>query len=473
MRNFFWILRNLKIRHSFYHTRDMFLAQENNLTLWGTKKLLEQFGVKVTAIHSPRKSLDDATYPFVCQTPDGLVAVTQEPKDLQAFMEMWDGYALLCDTSHAYEPYYLIHKIKDWLMMSLPWAATAGAVLTSLCFLCDEFSVAKLLLTLFTLLGLYFSYRSAVNECAGSCSVVTESPMGKIMGYSLSVIGLAYFGVSLLPALFVPSWMPLWSWIAVLSVLMPVWSIYNQAFVLHAWCKNCLVVMASVLLTAAVILVDGLPTEGVFQLQPLVALPSLYLLATYLLDKVFLYYKVAEHPPMDGTVLRLMHKEMLRNEILSSGREVDTSTVPDVWVVNKDAKEEVFLVLSLHCVHCKELFFKLYKELEKGNLNNYRIKLALNTAPAERKIINALASIGMHQDGRAALKLLAEWYEEQNMKLFMLKIKKNLPMEGVNDKLEEISEAIRIMGVKGLPFMALNGYEVTPTIFWAKRELEQ
>lgn len=473
MRNFFFILRKLKIRYSFFYSRDLFLAQENNLTLWGMKKLLEHYGVKVTAILSPDKRLEDVDYPFVYQTPNGLMAITEEPEDAKAFTEAWDGYALLCDTAHAHEPNYLIHKIKDLLTRAFPWLTIVGTVLTTLSFLCDEFSVAKLLLTLFTLLGLYFSYRLAMNECVGSCRVVTESPAGQILGYSLSVIGVAYFSVSLLPVIFVPSWMPLWSWIAVLAVAMPVWSIGNQAFVQHAWCKNCLAVMACVLLSAGVIAVDGLPTKGVFEWQPLVAIPSLYLMATYLLDKVFTHYQLAMHPPMDGTVLRLMHRKELRQEILQAGRKVETSTVPDVWVANGNAPEELFVILGMHCAHCKELFGKVYNELEKGNLKNYRIKLVLNPAPSDRKMVEALASIGIHQGGKVAMRMLAEWYETRNRKLFMLKLKKEQPMEGVVEMLEKTNDAVGAMGVKELPFVALNGHEVTPTIFWAKKELEQ
>ena len=473
MKNFFHILHALGIRHSFDYPRDLFLAQERNRTLWGMKKLLEQYGVKVTAIKSESKSLEDISYPFVCQMPEGMFVLTQSPKKPDAFKEQWDGYALLCDVSSACEPYYMWHKLKEVFVYGLPWMALAGVVLTLLCFLVEGFSLSKLGLTVFCLLGLFFSYRSAVNECAGSCSVVTESPAGKLFGYSLSVIGMAYFGVSLLPALFVPSWMPLWSWIAVLALVMPVWSISHQAFVLHAWCKNCLVVQAMVILSGLVVLGSGLPMEGVFRLQSLVALLSLYLLAVYGLDKVFKYYKVAQHPPMDGTVLRLMYNPVLREEILRSGQMADTSAVPNLWVMNPEGKQELFIAISLHCVHCKEQFFKLYKAVEKGELKDYRIKLAISQSPQDKKVIDGLASTALHQGSQAAMKLLAGWYEEQNRKLFLRTLKRDLPMEGVRETLEQMNQAVKDMKVENLPFVALGGYEITPTVFWAKVEWEK
>ena len=473
MRNFYYILKNLGVKFNFVYTRDLFLAQERNQTLWGMKKLLEHYGIKVTAVKSATRSLDDVTYPFVCQlSQEGLVAITHEPKDLEEFIEQWNGYALLCDVSHAKEPHYYRHKLKEKIEYALPWITLAGVVLTALCFLFDGFSLSTLLLTCFNLLGLYFSFRSAVNECAGSCSVVTESAAGKLFGYSLSVIGMAYFGISLLPVLFVPSWMPVWSWIAVLALVMPVWSISHQAFVLHAWCKNCLVVQAAVVLSGLVVWCNGLSAEGVFSIQPLVALPSLYLLTIYLLDIVFEHYKVVKHPPMDGTVLRLMYNPVLRQEILHSGRKVDVSNVPDVWMMNPEGKEELFLAISLQCVHCKEQFFKLYKAMEKGELKNYRIKIVISPSAQEAKVIEALAATAIHESREKAMALLAAWYETQNPKLFLHSVKRNLPMEGVKESLEAIKDTVDSVGIEGLPFVTLDGYEITPTIFWAKVELE-
>ena len=199
---------------------------------------------------------------------------------------------------------------------------------------------------------------------------------------------------------------------------------------------------------------------------------SLYLLATYLLDIVFEHYKVVKHPPMDGTVLRLMHNPMLRQEILHSGRKVDVSNVPDVWVMNPEGKEDLFLALSLQCAHCKELFFKIYKAMQKGELKNYRIKIAISPSPQEAKVIEALAATAIHESMEKAMELLATWYETQNRKLFLLSVKKNLPMEGVKKSLEKTNDTVGALGIEGLPFVALDGYEITPTIFWAKVELE-
>ena len=473
MTNFFYILKALGVKCSYSYAKDRFLAQERNHTLWGIKKLLEHYGVQVTAVKSEAKSLSDVTYPFVCQLPkEGAVVIVRIPEDPDTFLEQWNGVALLCDASRAKEPHYLWHKLNEKVVYGFSKMALAGALLILMTFLWVPFGVSRWLLVLFNLLGLYFSFRSAVNECAGSCSVVTESPAGQLFGRSLSVIGMAYFGMSLLPTLFVPHWMALWGWFAVIALAMPVWSIFHQAFILHAWCKNCLVVMLMVVLSAGVVVGQGLEMPTMTIWQAWLVLPSLFILAIYLLDIVFEHYKIVKHPPMDGTVLRLMHNPVLREEILHAGRKVDVSKVPELWVMNPEGKQELFLAISLRCVHCKEQFFKIHKAMEKGELKDYRIKIAISPSQQESKVIEALAATAIHESMEKAMELLAAWYETQNRKLFLLSVKKNLPIEGVKEALEAINESVEPLGVEGLPFVVLDGHEITPTIFWAKVEWE-
>jgi len=270
--------------------------------------------------------------------------------------------------------------------------------------------------------------------------------------------------------LFIPAWMHVWNWIAIVALLMPVWSIAHQAFVLHAWCKNCMVVQLMVILSAIVVMAGDVCSWEAFTVQSLVALPSFYLLAVYLLDMAFEHYKIVQHPPMDGTVLQLMRNPVLREEILRSGKKVDASEVPDVWVMNPKGEEELFLAISLHCVHCKEQFFKLYKAMEKGELKKYCIRIAISPSPQDTKVIEALAAIAIHESTEKSIRMLAEWYETQNRKLFLMSVKKDLPMEGVKEVLDRMNKAVERLDINGLPAMSLGGYEITPTIFWAKVE---
>ena len=110
--------------------------------------------------------------------------------------------------------------------------------------------------------------------------------------------------------------------------------------------------------------------------------------------------------------------------------------------------------------------------MQKGELKNYRIKIVISPSAQEAKVIEALAATAIHESREKAMALLAAWYETQNPKLFLHSVKKNLPMEGVKESLEAIKDTVGALGIEGLPFVALDGYEMTPTIFWAKVELE-
>lgn len=146
------------------------------------------------------------------------------------------------------------------------------------------------------------------------------------------------------------------------------------------------------------------------------------------------------------------------------------SAIARLWVMNPEGEEELFLAISLHCVHCKKQFFKLYKAMEKGELKKYRIRIAISPSSQDAKVIEALAAIAIHESTEKAIRMLAEWYETQNRKLFLMSVKKDLPMEGVKETLEAMNKAVERMGINGLPAMSLDGYEITPTIFWAKVE---
>ena len=211
MRNFFHILKNLGIRHSFQYTRDLFLNQTGNRSLWGIKKLLEQYNVKTTAVKVESRSLESISYPFVYLGDDGFHALTRKPDNPEDFEKMWNGIALICDTSKAREPHYLLHRIRDGITVAIPWIVLTGALLLLVTHLICPFSLTQTLLAVLSIAGLYYSWKSAINECSGSCSIVTESPAGEVFGYSLSVIGMAWFGTSILTTVLIPQWMPLWN----------------------------------------------------------------------------------------------------------------------------------------------------------------------------------------------------------------------------------------------------------------------
>lgn len=472
MRDFFHILGSLGIPHSFQYTRDLFLNQTGNRSLWGIKQMLEKYGVGVTAVKVGSKSLDNLSYPFVFQGEDGFYAMLRKPDDPEAFEKMWNGIALLCDTSKAREPYYFLHKTRDVITQAMPWIVFTGALLILATHLTNPFSLFRTLLFVFCLAGLYFSWKSAVNECSGSCSAVTESPAGKVLGFSLSVIGMAWFGISIFTIVLVPQWLPLWNLIAVVALAMPLWSILWQAVVLKVWCRNCLAVQAAIVCCAVTVIVGGGLSVETVTWRSVAALPSAFLMAVYALDIVFRYYKTAVHPPLDISILRMMSNPQLREHIISMGNKVETEGFPELWTLNPKGKNQVFIALSLRCAHCKDMFSRILEAQRKGRLAEYHITFALNGAGGDRIVTEVLAATAMHKSPEAALELLAQWYDNQNPKAFGRLASKGLPMDGVAEMFDAMDKKTKTMNIQALPFVALNGKEIAPAVFWADVELK-
>lgn len=471
MRDFFHILKDLDIKHSFLYSRDLFLNQSRNRSLWGIKQLLEKYNVKVTAVKVESNSLDNVSCPFVYQGEDGFYTMLHKPENPETFEQAWNGIALLCDTSKAREPHYLLHKANDMATMAAPWIILTAALIFLTAYLTDPFSLERTLLAVFSLAGLYFSWKSAANECSGSCSAVTGSPAGKILGYSLSVIGMAWFGISALAIVLIPQWLPLWNIIAVLALAMPLWSIFWQAAVLKAWCKNCIAVQAAVICCAATVIAGGNLGFDSVTWRSAAAIPSLFIITVHVLHIAFEYYKKAIHPPLDISVLKMMSNPQLRNQIVEMGEKVEADGFPELWTLNPGGKTKVFIALGLRCSHCKNMFSRILEDQRKGRLSQYHITFALNSMGQDKAIAEVLAATSVQKGSPAALELLAQWFDNHNSKTFNRLASNLLPTDGVKEALDTMDNIAEKLNIKELPFVVMDGHEIAPSVFWADVEL--
>ena len=472
MNPFLDIMKGLGIRCNESYAKELFYAQGYGFTLLGMKRMLEHYGVKVQAVCVEKPSLDGLTFPLVCQWNERLKLLTAPPTDLDRFYSQWDGYALLCDASEANEPDYWNHFICEKLLFLFPWAMRVLGVLTLLGFLFEAFTWERAALVLFNLLGLYFSYRTVMQECSGSCHTVTASAGGKLLGrFSLGVVGMAYFSVSLLPTLFVPAWLPLWRWIALIAVVMPLWSLCYQAFVVKAWCKNCLMVQAQVVASALV--VGGAGGDWT-RIAPLswVALPAAYLSTLLLLDRVVWLYQQVKQPKTPAAWLETLSDPLLRQHILQAGQAVDTSNMVDLLTLHPEGTEELCVALSLTCSYCKANFQRLMEQVQRGVLANYRIRLAISPdAPRLEEVREAIAASARQEGALAACRRLSAWYDLAQVKRFRRTLPATLDVEAVRAPLAAQAAAVGQWHLRSLPAFVLNGHVVAQELFWATLEI--
>jgi TPR repeat protein len=74
---------------------------------------------------------------------------------------------------------------------------------------------------------------------------------------------------------------------------MPLWSIFWQAAVLKAWCKNCIAVQAAVICCAATVIAGGNLGFDSVTWRSAAAIPSLFIITVHVLPIAFEYYKKA------------------------------------------------------------------------------------------------------------------------------------------------------------------------------------
>lgn len=456
------ILYDLKIRHTVTYARPLFEAEREGGTLVGIKRLLTHYGVKVSPVYAEDHQLAGLPYPVVISHRGWPIVLTHEPKADSDFSREWDGYALLCDATHAHEPHYRMNYLKQRVEYLLPRVtALAGAVvfIASLAF---SFQWQRTLLALLSAIGFYFSLRSVQGECAGSCSRVTSSAGGKLLGlYPLSIAGLAWFAFSTLTWCLVPPLQGVWSWGAMLMLIMPVWSIAYQAFVVHAWCRNCLAVQGVVVASAAVAGMEHL-CQWSFLAAPVAAAALLVLF--YLGWRVYELYNAVKNPPIDPTLVRLMQHPTLREEIIRSNKKIDTSQLPTLDL-GGDGRELV-TILSLHCTHCRDLFRRLYPLWQKNRLAGFHWKMAFSTYKNDMPVVGCIVHAAQQQGAAEALELLAEWYDHPSLKQFQ-KLRQQLkPSDEEIAKLTTAqTEWLDKQRISGMPTLLVDGHMLSPTLF--------
>lgn len=243
-------------------------------SLFGLKKLLQEYHVDSEGLFFTDKSEVTALpTPFLAHTPKGFVIVTHVTSDtvdymtqgqrqqipLDRFLQAFDGNAFLAFPSpDSVEPDYAAHtrvifikKAKNVLLIALAVALFAYLFISNGIYR----HVSTVLLTVFDMLGLYFTYLlvqksarihnpAADRVCKvlqeGGCDSVLKTKASTFFGiFSWSEVGFTYFSVSLLTLLIFPQWINYLAACNILCLPFTVWSISYQKFVAKAWCTLC------------------------------------------------------------------------------------------------------------------------------------------------------------------------------------------------------------------------------------------
>lgn len=461
------ILEDLDVKYTLSFAHELFESRIDGNSLYGIKKLLETYDVHTTAVRIADKDISQMEYPFIASYQGYYSVLKSQPEDIDDFINYWDGIALIVnDGGRRMEPHYYMNKLRIILSYSLPIVSVlALAFLTVVSLFNSSGNVDwhKLVIYLLLSLGAFFSWRTVSNECSGSCHNVLESSASKLFGlFSLGAIGLSYFVSSFIVFLVLPSFEPIFALVSCVAIIMPIWSVSYQKFIVHSWCKNCLGVQSSLVMIFVVELLFGRVDINSFRFLSFIEFVALYIVVFYICYKVYeLVQKLRKYP--DSLVLNylsLMQNKNVIQYVIDSGKEYDTTNASTLTI--SDPKDEnameLYFLLSPFCGHCRDLFSKLYEYYSVGRLSRFKVSIIFDDNSAVHGSIIA----EYQQNGpEAALKLLAKWYESPKINQFR---KMYEQYEKTPQLLEETSrqqEWCKKNDIQGTPMMIVNSHLVS------------
>lgn len=272
-------LEQLGVPHTSNYSAERFAAMPFQ-SLFGLSKLLEEYGVATQGVRLTDKSqVSKIPVPFIAQTPDGLLIVTdvtpttvdymsqgvRESIPLNEFLQSWTGVALMAQKSvAAREPHFAQHRAQEFFLRAEKWGLKIGAALLFLYLsimagIYSHFSLIFVMLVL--MFGLWLStmlfqktlhIHTATGDrvCGvlqdGGCDSVLNTKASSFFGlFKWSEVGLSFFGVSLLCLLVFPQFVPYLALVTACCLPFTVWSIWYQKYRAKAWCTMCVGVQSS------------------------------------------------------------------------------------------------------------------------------------------------------------------------------------------------------------------------------------
>lgn len=246
-------------------------------SLFGLSHLLKEYGIDNTAWKVEDKSeLTSLTPPFLAQTRGGVFVIVTGINSAQGsitydslgqletasvidFSSAWNGIVLTAyPTTESCEPDYRSHHLTEIISKLSGYALCAAALAVFLYFFVTRHIYARfstVLLTVFDLIGLYFSYmllqktlnihtKTSERVCGvlehGGCDSIISLKVSKLFGvFSWSEVGFGYFGISLCTLLLFPHMLSSLALCNLCCLPYTFWSIWYQRFKAHHWCTLC------------------------------------------------------------------------------------------------------------------------------------------------------------------------------------------------------------------------------------------
>ena len=139
----------------------------------------------------------------------------------------------------------------------------------------------------------------------------------------------------------------------------------------------------------------------------------------------------------------------------------------DLLTLHPDGQEELCVALSLTCSYCKAHYQRLLEHVRRGELANYRIRIAISPDASRLAVVReSIAASALQEGALAACLHLSAWYESTRVKRFLRTLPATLDLAAVRAPLAAQAEAVARWQLRSLPAFVLNGHVVAQEVFW-------
>ena len=352
----------------------------------------------------------------------------------QHFKDIWNGKAV------AVEPLQLgIFKAR-----STSWLIPLLLVTFVLCFQLLNYNFFALIGTITLLIGFAITFLILLDEyretppilnklCKvitenSSCLEVTKDARAKILKkFSLGDLSGILLSYLLLTQTFI-GWNPLLGLVMTFFILLMVlYSLYLQFFLIRKWCVLCLAISCLFLIYSTICIIALIDQPKIFQLSYFLKFGSIMCGISYLWYVASnLYRRNNNLVKIEREYLQLKRNVQTFSILLSNERKITafSQEAQNITFGNAKAEIEILAITNPLCGYCKEAFYEYKKLLSRtGELIklNFIFNVANNQDSNAWIISNLIIALYRQEGSEKCWAAIEEWFHSRNIDAWLTK----------------------------------------------------
>lgn len=490
---FISLLRELRVPFTESFTLHAYEEHPYKYTFFGLKTLCDRYGIEAKGVFfHDKESLLTLSVPFIVSYNNDYALVKKvgeqvtiemygsdiklQPKD---FIDNCTGHALIFHPDrNSIEPDYKRHLLSSRISrVEYSCMIICGVALLTISLLGRPLpmciGLVPILLSLLgcVLSGMLLTQQMKVHNplvesvChafkASTCNNVLESSAAKILGkYSWAEIGFAYFSVNLISLVVSDRSQETLAYIAALSLLYSIWSIWYQHRI-SQWCPICLMVQGVVLVQFVCYLFGGFYIQIInLDIKVLVSIISAYICGTLIIHKLL---------PLLSLPSQLLQAKWQYNHLKMNQKVFDLllhegtkyNTVNTSVEFGEPSSDMVVTVFSNpYCNPCAAMHQRLQKIYSSSSC---RIRYVFTSFKSEWNNINrCLIAVYQQHGAEKAWEAYTEWYEsgKHSQEHFFDKYHLDLNSDEIEREFQQHEQWKNATKFNATPTILVNGYKL-------------